>query len=523
MDLSLLDLLPVPAIVVTGRYELVFVNRKAKEVYGDARTCHQLSHRSPVPCREQDGKPCPLHLLTDSEAESAGAVHVHRTSYGNRYFYVLTSRIGEDLYLELHLDLTEMAGSFRVSGIQPELLLSSGPIVFLLRENREGFPIRLVSPNVYTLLGYTVEDLSSGGVKYADLVHPEDLPRIEEEIRTHTEERAPSWTHEDYRLLTREGRVKWVLDHTVPVKNRHGEITHYYSYIMDITEKHEKDELFRHLAENNPSGVLLYDFKNNRVIYANRALSEITEYTVEELISMKDPLSIVHPKDRKTVKRYISRRHRGERGTFSYTVRFVTRWGRIRWVKVTSSVITYRGEEVTFVTLTDITAEKIRERKLRELATLDQLTRVYNRHALVMFLEKQLFSAERYGTPFSVVLFDVDNFKSVNDTYGHLTGDRVLRTLARLIRRNIRKTDIFGRWGGEEFLLILPFSDSPYFVAEKLRRLVEGHRFERAGRITVSAGATAYREGDDLNSIVTRADTALYTAKSKGKNRTVVL
>jgi len=522
MDLSLLDLLPVPALVLNGRYELVFTNRRAREVYGEGRTCHQISHGSALPCREEEGRPCPLLLIERTGSESAGVVHIHRTSRGDRYFYVLTSRMAEDLYLELHIDLSDMIGSLSVSRVQPELLLSSGPMVFLIRENREGFPIRLVSPNASQLFGYTAEDLLSG-VLYTDLVHPEDLRRVREEIREQTGKGAPSWTHEDYRILTKEGRVKWVLDHTVPVRDREGEITHYYSYLMDITEKHEKGELFRQLAENNPSGVLLYDFHSNRVVYANRALSEITEYTVGELLSMRDPLSIVHPRDRKTVRKYIGRRRRGERDTFSYTVRFVTRWGRIRWVKVISSVITYRGEEVTFVTLTDITAEKIRERKLRELATLDQLTRVYNRHALVMFLEKQLFSAERYGTPFSVILIDVDNFKRVNDTHGHITGDRVLRTLARLIRRNVRRTDIFGRWGGEEFLLILPLNDSPFFVAEKVRKLVESFRFEKVGRITLSAGATAYRKGDDLNSIITRADTALYTAKEKGKNRTVIL
>ncbi len=523
MNFSLFDLIPEPVLVVDENYKVIYLNKKAKETYevkGD--TCFEITHNFFSPCYEYGEHPCPVKIIKDRGLWSAGAVHVHRTKKGDKYFYVIASS-GEGFYVELHVNLSDLSNSFEFSRLKPELLLSSGPIVFFLRENKEGWPVRLVSPNVKNMFGYSAEDFISGAVSYKELIHPEDLPRVAKEVKLYTETKAPSWTHEDYRIITKDGKIKWVLDHTVPVFDDSGNITHYYGYIIDITEKHEKGELFRKLAENNPNGVILYDFEENKIMYANKSFAEITEYSLKEILSLKSILVMVHPRDKDVVRKYIRKRLSGEKNTFTYAVRVRTKTGRIRWVKVTSSVITYGGKERSLVTIVDITNEKIRERKLRELATRDQLTRSYNRHALVMFLEKHLYLAQRYGTPFSVILIDIDNFKKINDTYGHITGDKVLKTLARVVKRNLRRTDIFGRWGGEEFLIILPFNDNPYPVAEKIRRVVSEHRFEKVEHITISLGATSYIEGDDMDSIITRADEALYEAKRLGKNRVVVM
>ncbi|WP_457599987.1 diguanylate cyclase [Hydrogenivirga sp.] len=525
MDYSMLDLVPLPVLVIDENYNLLFVNRRAREVYGgEAGTCFSLSHGFTRPCSPEDGHPCPIARIREGEEFPVGVLHVHRTSSGELYFYILTSYMKEEkAYLELHIELSDIVRSFGSSGLVPESLLSSGPIVFFLWENKEGWPVRFVSPNVVDLLGYPAQDFISGRVSYAGLIYPEDLPRVSEEVKKHSERKDAAWTHEDYRVITREGKVKWVLDHTVPIFDGDMNITHYYGYIIDITEKHEKEELFRKLAESNPNGVVLFDFRNSRIIYANRALSEMLGYSEEELTSMRNALALIHPKDRHIVKEHIKKRLEGNRENFSYNVRFLTKDGRVRWIKLVSSVITYRGEECTLVTLVDITEEKMKEKRLRDLATHDQLTRVFNRRALLRFLEEQLFSAQRYGLPFSVILIDLDNFKKVNDTYGHQVGDKVLKEFTRIVRRKLRKTDIFGRWGGEEFLVILPSTTDPYPVAEKLRKSVEDTNFPEAGRITASFGGTSYKEGDSVDSILARADEALYEAKRRGKNKTVVI
>ncbi|EDP75526.1 diguanylate cyclase [Hydrogenivirga sp. 128-5-R1-1] len=525
MDYSYLDLVPVPVLVVDENFGLLFVNKRARELYGDGvGTCYALSHGFDRPCSAEDGHPCPMFLLNSEDTSPQGTIHVHRTREGNKYFYVLTQPVKEEkAYIELHIDLSDVVKSPELAVAKPELVMSSGPVVFFLWENSEGWPVKFVSPNVVNLFGYSAEEFLTGKVSYPELVHPEDLPRVAEEVKRYSEQGVSSWTHEDYRILTRDGKVKWVLDHTVPIFGRDRDITHYYGYLIDITEKHEQEELFRKLAESNPNGVILFNFKNNSIIYANRAVSEITGYSEEELESLKDPLILIHPKDKHIVIKNIQRRIKGERKPFSYSVRFLTKGGKTKWVKIVSSVITYRGEESTLVTLIDITKEKARERKLHTLATHDQLTGVYNRRALLMFFEKYLHSARRYGIPFSVILIDLDNFKYVNDQFGHQTGDRVLKTFAKLVKGSLRRTDVFGRWGGEEFLALLPFNDKPYMVAEKLRRKVEETEFSRVGRVTASFGATTYREGDDIDSMMARADEALYEAKRKGKNTTVVV
>jgi diguanylate cyclase (GGDEF)-like protein len=121
-------------------------------------------------------------------------------------------------------------------------------------------------------------------------------------------------------------------------------------------------------------------------------------------------------------------------------------------------------------------------------------------------------------------MIDIDHFKNVNDTYGHLVGDNVLINLARLVSENIRESDIFARWGGEEFILLLPNVDVS--LAEKivteLRLKIQLKEFEKVGYLTCSFGLTEYVRGDDINSITKRADDALYEAKESGRNRVCI-
>jgi diguanylate cyclase (GGDEF)-like protein len=118
-------------------------------------------------------------------------------------------------------------------------------------------------------------------------------------------------------------------------------------------------------------------------------------------------------------------------------------------------------------------------------------------------------------------MVDIDDFKRINDTCGHIAGDRILVELTRLIQRNIRKVDILGRWGGEEFLIILPDCNikSGRSVAEKIRKTIETHQFDIEESLTCSFGVSEFEADRKIEKIVARADAALYIAKSHGKNR----
>jgi diguanylate cyclase (GGDEF)-like protein len=160
-------------------------------------------------------------------------------------------------------------------------------------------------------------------------------------------------------------------------------------------------------------------------------------------------------------------------------------------------------------------------RLLEKLSITDKLTGLYNRVKTDSTLQHQIDIFTRYDTPFSILILDIDHFKQVNDRYGHLIGDKALVVISEILKSELRKTDIAGRWGGEEFIVILPGTklDGALELAEKIRILVHERRFCRKHKVTVSIGATEIDESDNFNSIVKRADDALYQAKENGRNR----
>ncbi len=165
-------------------------------------------------------------------------------------------------------------------------------------------------------------------------------------------------------------------------------------------------------------------------------------------------------------------------------------------------------------------------KKIERLANRDALTGVYNRRRLFEALEQEVNRCMRFQKSFSVCIMDIDHFKDVNDNHGHQAGDEILREIARKISRNIRNIDCFGRYGGEEFLVILPHTplEGAIIKAERIRKRVESLVFPDISpdfRVTVSIGATEHRPGEDIDETLARADRCLYMAKDAGRNRVV--
>lgn len=177
----------------------------------------------------------------------------------------------------------------------------------------------------------------------------------------------------------------------------------------------------------------------------------------------------------------------------------------------------YAGEIRHVVVFTDIT-------KLNQLATQDVLTQVANRFQFDNVLEHSISLAQRYGRTLSILLIDIDFFKEVNDTYGHLIGDEVLKKLAYTLSEGIRKSDVIARWGGEEFVILLPDSElsSALKLAETLRVKVAETDFEPVVKqITCSIGVARWNEGENSDQLLKRVDEKLYTAKENGRNRVI--
>lgn len=193
-----------------------------------------------------------------------------------------------------------------------------------------------------------------------------------------------------------------------------------------------------------------------------------------------------------------------------------------------------RADNVTLEKLITQKAKELEQRnrelqlkvqEIEQISNTDPLTQIPNRKKFEEELLIEKSRSDRYGHQLSIAMLDIDHFKNINDTFGHETGDRVLKKLAAFVTENIRDIDFFARWGGEEFVLIFPDVglEGAVSCSEKLRRLIAGHALYPGFKITCSFGVTAYRVGDSIEDLFARIDNALYLAKNSGRDRVVEL
>jgi|GEM_PF-4976638 len=288
--------------------------------------------------------------------------------------------------------------------------------------------------------------------------------------------------------------------------------------VRDMTEQRERElELAKNRDRNEryieiiDKNVITARIKSSGYIkYISSAFVEFLETDRENLIG-KNFKDIGLFSDSFSLKRVfvVLRKGREWSGELQLSTKSDTKW---IYVNITPISDGYT------ITAHDITDKK----RIEELSIRDRLTGLYNRAKLDEVLNRECRKrSKRAGSTFGVVIIDIDHFKSINDTFGHISGDYVLKEFSHTVQANISGNDIAGRWGGEEFLLILPNRglDSSFAIAEKLREAIENTQFERIGRVTASFGVSVYIDGDSVDSTIKRADIALYESKESGRNR----
>ncbi|GHC30157.1 GGDEF domain-containing protein [Aidingimonas halophila] len=205
---------------------------------------------------------------------------------------------------------------------------------------------------------------------------------------------------------------------------------------------------------------------------------------------------------------------------------FRLRWNAdsVRWIAARAQPERRRNGTLWHGVMLDISEQVAHEAHLRRLSDTDALTGLANRRKLMKRLDEEIAKSNRYGTPLSLMLLDLDHFKQVNDTWGHLQGDQVLAEFGSLCTGLIRTEDTLARLGGEEFAILLPLTPQSHCqaLAERLRHHIAGHDFGIGqGKVTASIGVAEHRVGESRERLIDRADNSLYIAKEQGRNRVI--
>lgn len=291
----------------------------------------------------------------------------------------------------------------------------------------------------------------------------------------------------------------------------------------------ESEAKFRGLVNQSLVGIAIIE--SDLLSYANAKFAQMFGYGADEIVGLH-PLALVPPVDHPKLATLTRQQLQGLTESTDALIRGVRKDGQVIDIELRATAMDIKGRRALIGLVIDVTERLQAERavlalqeELREQSTHDALTGLFNRRYLEETLQRELIAAQRHGHPISVILGDLDHFKRVNDEHGHLAGDEVLRVFGALMKNLARGSDVYCRYGGEEFLLVSPHMTQASAVgrAEQLRIALAEQLVAYGGqliRVTASFGVATYpddgRTGDQL---IATADQALYAAKAAGRNR----
>jgi len=287
------------------------------------------------------------------------------------------------------------------------------------------------------------------------------------------------------------------------------------------------DQIFKTIVNKVTDAVIVADFQGN-ILFWNESAKSIFGYSQEEVLGkyVHDVLPVHNLRERadNSFREFQKNDGQGPLIGKGIHVKGLTKYGDEIHVHFSPNVVEIEGEKFIFAFIRDVTELIVLQEKLRYQSVTDELTGVFNRRAFMQMSQKTFIHSQRHNEPFTLLLFDIDHFKRVNDTHGHHVGDKVIQEFAAYINNIIRADDIFGRVGGEEFYLALPKTglNEALVIAERLRFGIEHLSIcvdELILEITTSIGVAVIIENDDFDSIQKRSDDALYKAKKAGRNQ----
>ncbi len=414
-----------------------------------------------------------------------------------------------------------------------------------------------LSPAVEAITGYGAEELQADPMQVWKMVHPQWQETVLGKWRERMQGRGPSFQEQEFQIERRDGQSRWLRERNILVRGQHGQPLAVEGIVTDVTAHKEVEQALRvgrrmveTVLQGLPVPVMVLD-RQHQVVHWNRAMERLTRVPASAVVGGDRQWHPFYPEPRPIMADLILEGdsaglqrlygHMGLKqsklieGGLECEARFENLAGRgERYLYfLAAPVLDEKGRTVLAVeTLVDFTDKRRLEDELRRLSVTDDLTGLYNQRFFFATLGREVDSARRYGHALCLLLLDLDNFKSYNDRYGHLEGDKVLAGCARELRRQVRTTDLACRYGGEEFVVLIPRSslEEALAVAQRVRQGIAALGFAADGgqgpeqdhQVTVSVGVADLGPREGPQDLVARADQAMYAAKNQGRDRVAV-
>lgn len=387
------------------------------------------------------------------------------------------------------------------------------------------------SESFYALFGHAHEAVLPTIQAWEALIHPDDLARVSASLQAALASGAHAWK-EEYRF--RRGDDSWaeVIDRGFLQRDAQGRVVRMVGGMLDVTERHREQvglRLLRRAVEATDNGIVIADARqpDYPVVYVNHAFEEITGYAAEEVLGRNCRLLQQGDHDQPALEA-IRQALREER-EIRVLLRNYRKDGELFWNEFhLAPVPDEQGTLSHYVgVVADVSERQHYEEQLAYRATHDELTGLPNRQLLHDRLQQAILNAERYGRKVGVIFIDLDDFKLINDNLGHSAGDAALRMVTQRLLAVVRDTDTVGRFGGDEFVVVLTEQGDDSSIGLAIARITEtlSQPMEITGVIhslTPSIGWCHYPDaGSDAESLLMHADVAMYQAKQQGRNRAV--
>ena len=405
-----------------------------------------------------------------------------------------------------------------------EFVIENSAVVLFRWRPSAGSPVLYVSSNVRTL-GYTPEEMTRRDFFYQSIIHPEDLEVNLRRLKEYQEVGTDDFLL-TYRILTRDGEIRWVEDNTRVVRDDDGRVLYHEGIIIDVTQKQAAQEQLVKLSqavEQSPGSVVIADTRG-RIEYVNRKFVENSGFAEDEVVH-RELIGFNLGGDSQSRKALWNAIWQGN--SWRGEVQKRRRDGGHYWELSSGSPIRNAQGIVTHYLEVgeDITEKKQDEAMIRQMAYYDSLTKLPNRTLFHDRLGHALPRARREKKVLAVLFLDLDGFKRVNDTHGHSTGDELLCQVAERLTRCMRENDTVARMGGDEFTVLLPVLDERKHagrVAEKIIAALQ-EPFAIGSEehvVTTSIGISTYPAGGTtVEDLIKNADAAMYRSKEGGRNR----